>query len=371
MKKLILYMICFFGALSFSMGQTPERFTILYLIPFESASYTPPYVKECEDMDVVMSYRLMGFWNGSQMALEEYNAAGVPLNVIVRDISNSDVKLRHLLEDKDLMKDVDLIIGPFFNKLFVIAAQYAKEYGIPIVNPFTSRQDVMAGNEYVYKLIPAREARPAMIAFMAQQTNSFPIILYGDSTSSDRDMQVFRNYFRENHVPYRIFSDASSVVSNIKPSKHQFVIAFCDNPAQNLIISRTLLYSEKTENLTFVVPESWLESKTYDIEYYSKLNLHFFSDYYIDYSGEKVKTFIYDYTQAYGVPPLLENFAFQGYDITRFFVEFLRNDKDFDRVNIVPTAFPLSFDKSPEGGYENVNVQFLEVKDNEIVPSFH
>ena len=50
-------------------------------------------------------------------------------------------------------------------------------------------------------------------------------------------------------------------------------------------------------------------------------------------------------------------------------MEFIRGNNDLDRVKVSPIAFPLSFDKSPGGGYENVNVQFLEVKDNEIVPS--
>jgi hypothetical protein len=47
------------------------------------------------------------------------------------------------------------------------------------------------------------------------------------------------------------------------------------------------------------------------------------------------------------------------------------NDFDLDRVKVMPIAFPLSFDKFPDGGFENVNVQFLEVKDNEIVPSLY
>ena len=38
-------------------------------------------------------------------------------------------------------------------------------------------------------------------------------------------------------------------------------------------------------------------------------------------------------------------------------------------MKVEPIAFPLSFDKLPDGGYENVNVQFLEVRNNEIVPS--
>ena len=369
MRKLLFFAI--FVVFGFaSVFAESEPFTILYLIPFESGSYESPYVKECEDMDNVRSYRLMGFWNGAQMALDEYDQKA-NLRVVVKDISNDEQKLRHVLEDQDFMQEVDLIVGPFFGKLFAIAAEYARQYQVPIVNPFTSRQDFIKDNEYVYKLIPSLEVRPAMIAFLAQQSNAFPIIIYGDSTSSNKEMLAYLKYFRENQISYEITPNASTVVSQLSENSRRFVITFYDNPAQNLIISRNLLYSKNIDNLTFVVPETWLESKTYDIEYYSKLNLHFFSDYYVDFGNEMTKTFIYDYTQRYGVPPSLNSFAFQGYDITRYFVEFLREQKDVDRVKITPIAFPLSFDKSLQGGYENVNVQFLEVKDNEIVPSIY
>ena len=369
MKKTVLYILCLVFGIGSSFAE-PTTCKILYLIPFESDSYTTPYIKECEDMDNVRSYQLMGFWNGAQMAIEEIGKSeSIVFDIIVRDISNNEAKLRNIMENTELMNGVNLIIGPFFGKLFAVAAAYAKEYQIPIVNPFTSRQDFVEGNEYVFKLISSLEARPAMIAFMAQQTGAFPIIIYGDSTSTDREMAAYLKYFRANGIPYEITPNASSVVTRLSKEEPRIVVTFYDNPAQNLIISRNLVYSEKTDNLTFVVPESWMESKTYDIEYYSKLNLHYFSDYYIDFDNEKTKTFVYDYTQRFGVPPSLENFAFQGYDITRFFVEYIREHNDLDRVKVSPIAFPLSFDKSPGGGYENVNVQFLEVKDNEIVPS--
>lgn len=370
MKKLLLFVIFIvFGlATAFAQGKT---FTILYLVPFESDNYVAPYVKESEDMDNVRSYQLMGFWNGAQMALDEYDRQGVNLKVVVRDITNNEAKLRRIMEDTELMKEVDLIIGPFFGKPFAVAAGYAKEYGIPIVNPFSSRQDFLNGNEFVYKLMPSMEARPAMIAFMAQQSKAFPIIIYGDSTAPNKELQTYLHYFQQNHISYVVTPNASTVVNWLSNDKQRFVVTFYDNPAQNLIISRNLLYSKNIDNLTFVVPETWLESKTYDIEYYSKLNLHFFSNYYVDFENEKTKTFIYDYTQRFGVPPTLQNFAFQGYDITRYFVDFIINEKDLDRVKVSPIAFPLSFDKYVDGGYENVNVQFLEVNDNEIVPSIY
>jgi ABC-type branched-subunit amino acid transport system substrate-binding protein len=371
MRKLLLFEISILFGLAGLFAQSGKQYKILYLIPFESDSYVTPAVRECEDMENVKSYQLMGFWNGAQMALDEAEQDGMRLTVVVRDISNNEAKLRRLMEDDELMGSLDLIVGPFFGKLFTIAAEYAKQHQIPIVNPFTNRRDFVEGNEFVYKLVPSLEARPAMLSFLAQQTNAFPIMIYGDSTTADREFKVYHKYFKDNQIPYEIVPNATTLVSRLKNGQPQYVITFYDNPAQNLIISRSLLYSDKIDQLTFVVPETWLKSKTYDIEYYSKLNLHFFSNYYIDFDAEKTKTFVYDYTQRFGVPPSLENFAFQGYDITRYFIDFLRQDNDLDRVKVELVACPLSFDKTPGGGFENVNVPFLEVKDNEIVPSIY
>lgn len=369
MKRLTILFACVLLGMTAVHAETKE-FTLLYLIPFESDSYTSPYIKECDDMDKVRSYQLMGFWNGAQMALDDYGNE-MKLNVVVKDISNDENKLRRVMEDETLMRSVDLIIGPFFGKLFEVAAGYAKRYEIPIVNPFTKRQDFLNDNEFVYKLVPSMEARPAMIAFLAQQSDAFPIIIYGDSVSSHKEMNAYITYFNKNRIEYEITSSASAVSANLSNDKRRFVITFYDNPAKNLIISRNLIYSKNIDNLTFVVPETWLESKTYDIEYYSRLNLHFFSDYYVDYEAEDTKTFMFNYTQRFGIPPTLQNFAFQGYDITRYFLEFLRAGNDVDRVKVTPLAFPLSFDKIPDGGFENVNVQFLEVKDNVIIPSIY
>ena len=154
MRKVVLFIICLIFGLGSAFAK-PSVYKILYLIPFEIDNYTAPYIKECEDMDNVRSYQLMGFWNGAQMAIEELGKDETfHFEIVVRDVSNSESQLRKILEDKELMSDVNLIIGPFFSKLFTIAAEYAKQYQIPIVNPFTSRQDVVEGNEFVYKLIP-------------------------------------------------------------------------------------------------------------------------------------------------------------------------------------------------------------------------
>lgn len=369
MKKLLLFfaltIVSFFNLYS----QNEKRYTILYLIPFDVNNYDSPYIKEPEDMEKVRSYGLMGFWNGSQMALDEYEKKNVHLDIIVRDVGESEVKLRNIMEDQSLMERVDLIIGPFFHKSFIVAANYAKEYKIPIVNPFTSHHNIIENNEFVFKLKPSQDVCPSMLTFIAQQHNSFPILVYGDTNSINREWRKCRQYFSERGVSYIASTNIGNLVSLLQPEKKQILITFEDNSARNLMISRSILYSKKNKNLLFIVPETWLKSRTYDIEYYSQLNLHFFSDYYVDFNNEKTKVFIFDYTQRFGTPPTTDNYAFQGYDVTRYFVEYLLNNNDIDRVKVNALSYPFTFDKNENEGFENVNLQFLEVIDNEVVPS--
>ena len=136
--------------------------------------------------------------------------------------------------------------------------------------------------------------------------------------------------------------------------------------AKMLMLSRDLIFKSNLDNLVMVVPEEWLNVPTYDIEYYSKLNIHFFSDYYVDETNEKTQVFIHNYTSKFGVPPTIEAFSFQGYDITRYFVSALFNDMDLDRVKTETIGYHFSFEKIPDGGYENINAQFLEVDDEGI-----
>lgn len=371
-KKIFLFalLVCMVCSLFAQRSDLREK-TVLFLIPFYSNQYDSQKVAEAktsEDMELISSFQLMGFWAGAQVALDEFEAAGVPLTVVVRDVSTSETKLRAILDNKELMSSVDLIIGPFFSKQFAIAARYAKEYNIPIVNPFTTRTDILKNNEYVYKLSPVAEARPATVAFVAETYPNHQIILYADSVKDVKEYKTYSNYFKSKKINFKYVSSAGSVMNEIRSDRKNIVVMFSKDPAKMLMVSRDLIFKTDLNNLMLIVPEEWMESKTYDIEYFSKLNLHYFSDYYVDDQNEKTQVFVHKYKEKFGVPPTLAHFSYQGYDITRFFVEYLRNDMDIDRVKVESIAYPLSLDKTEGNGYENVNVQFLEVKDNEIIP---
>ena len=371
MKKTILSIVLLISVVCSAMGQSSlagEK-TILYLIPFYSRQYdgqAVSRVKESKDMRAVNAFQLMGFWAGAQVALDEFNDDNVHLNVIVKDITDNESRLRTIMEDRDLMSRVDLIVGPFFSRTFAIAAQYAKEYGIPIVNPFTTRTDILHDNEYVYKLVPSLETRAATVAYLSDLYPKSRIILYADTARPGREYSAYADYFNHNNIPFVSLPLQKDIVQELKPDTKNIVIVLNRESAKMLMLSRDLIFKSNLNNLVMVVPEEWLKVSTYDIEYYAKLNMHFFSDYYVDETNEKTKVFIHNYTSKFGVPPTIEAFSFQGYDITRYFVSALFNDMDLDRVKTETIGYHFSFEKTPGGGYENINAQFLEVDDKGI-----
>ena len=369
MKKVLTFCLLALAVFSLSAQPTVEKKTILFLIPFYSNEYNSTAatsVRSSNDIYSINSFLLMGFWAGAKVALDEYAEQNIPLEIIVKDVTEDESKLISIMEDENLMEKVDVIIGPFFSKPFGLAAKYAKKYGIPIVNPFTNRRDILNNNEYVYKLTPTISIRPAMIAYQAERYPQHNIILYEDTAIKNTEQSIYIQYFKENNIPFTHVQSQSQIINNLQTGANNIILTFGSNTAKIMVLSRDLLYKAKNEDIILVVPDEWLKSNTYDVEYYSKLNLHFFSNYFVDYSDPETQIFIQKYKDKYKSIPTMDNYAFQGYDITRYFIELARNDGDIDRVKINALSYPLSFDKVKDGGYENVNVHFLEIFNDEI-----
>ena len=371
MKKIISISLLVLAVLSLGAQPSEERKTVLFLIPFYTHEYQGSVVssvQSSQDIQAVNSFLLMGFWAGAQIALDEFQEQNVALNVVVKDVTDNEADLRVIMENKELMEDVDLIIGPFFNKTFQIAAEYAKQYQIPIVNPFTNRTDILTNNDYVYKVIPSQDSKSATLSYMAESFPHSNIILCMDSSVKNSEQITYTQYFKNHGISYQEVTNQAELMKKITPNSKNIVVVFSNHAAKMLMLSRDLLYNSTLEDIILVVPELWLSSHTYDVEYYSKLNIHFFSNFFVDKQDQQTQLFVQRYQDKFSSIPTIENFAFQGYDITRFFVEMIRNGGDMDRVKESPICIPMSFDKTQDGGYENVNIHFLEVKDDEIIP---
>ena len=306
---------------------------------------------------------MMGFWLGTKMALQEYEYANKKINVIIRDVGTDKMVLNKILEDTLLMQDVNMIIGPFYGSLFPTAAEYAKNHCIHIVNPFSTRYDFVENNPYVYKLIPPFISRPEIVdkQFISHSEN-YNIILWGDSATTP-ELLAYRYYLTEHQIPYK---EVHTLTLPILHAKHNLIVALFDQPERVIHAVHTLVNTEEQQDFTLIVPEKWLSISELTEEFYNLPDLYFFTDCFVDENSDRVKQFKFDYTFFYEAPPELADYSFQGYDITRYFIDLFFEDFNHKNVQFIPLSYQFYWTQILNGGFENVKTRFIQVKNLEL-----
>ena len=371
MRKLVIF-IWILSSLSVLMAQSPNVKTVLFLVPFfgdEYNNYNEANIKTSVDIDNETIFSLVSFWEGAQMALDEYETSFQRINVIVKDVTNNDEKLIQMMEDEELMNQVDMIIGPFFASQFEIAANYAKKYQIHIVNPFTSKRSILENNEYVYKVQSSSEAIAEMVKQRWLETGEeTEILLWTERGADIKNLQRCEQYFNQLNIPYEFVleGDKIGIEKRLRRGGHHVVMAFL--PSETTIIARMrdMGISNDFSNTVFVIPDEWLEIAALEVDYLNKLNVHFFSDCFVNEDNDATLFFISNFIEKYNTPPDLKRFSFQGYDITKYFVELMLHDFDVSKVQYAPVAMKFNFIKTENGGYENHGKFLLQLKDYKI-----
>ena len=96
----------------------------------------------------------INFYGGVQLALDSLSKKGISVDLRVFDDKASEAELQKILLFEDV-KTADIIIGPAGKANLKIAANFAKNKGIPIVSPYSSSDDITASNPYFIQINPS------------------------------------------------------------------------------------------------------------------------------------------------------------------------------------------------------------------------
>ena len=379
MKKLLLFLTCLTHLFCFAQSKNSslkEEYTILYLIPFFSELSKDIVVSDIKnDYDIYSynSFQLISFWEGAQIALQEFDRQDIKLNIIVKDVTAEDTgKLRKILKDTTLMKSVNLIIGPFYKNIFDMAAQYALRYKIPIVNPLGNKNDYLKQNPFAYKAIPSQENKPLWIEkkLLSKYKNA-KVILYFDNEKSEEAEWYKRHFTRRDSASFAIVpfkQGIANLTSVLDKNRHNIIITSAHSISTIINNVRLLATQEKLPPFTMVVPENWLVDIEGELEDFNNLNMTFFSNYYVNLNEDKTLYFVTEFIEKFHTFPSVDRFAYQGYDITRFFILCLIHRFDTSKFDYFPTSLDFHFEQTEKGsGLENQNLRLLQLRDFEII----
>ncbi len=130
---------------------------------FKVALMVPLYLEQTDSLDMIQfmirhqesftPFRFVEFLEGALLASDSLKEQGMNLELYVYDVDQTLAKTANVLTRPEL-KNMNLIIGPFYSRSFSQVALFANHFGIPIVNPLTFRNEILNRYNNVVKVTP-------------------------------------------------------------------------------------------------------------------------------------------------------------------------------------------------------------------------
>lgn len=312
----------------------------------------------------------MDFYSGALLAVYDLAQKGIDCNLNVFDIMDSETQF-----STNILESSDVVIGPVsaadLQKLFNVdqdaaavvspldprAERLVREHSSLIHAPtphLTQYQDLVKWMEEDYKegdrviMITEKGARQSGINAQMKEALDSSSLAYSPFSYSileGRDVGEPLTALMTNEGTNRVLIASESE-------------AFVNDVVRNLNL---LIYNNLDINL--YAPSRIRGFETIEVENMHNTSMHVSLGYYIDYEDAQVKDFLMKYRALYNTEPT--QFAFQGYDLTRYFLELNARfgDKWKNKLEEAPAEMlqsKMHFKKEPSGGYVNRGVRRIQ-----------
>jgi hypothetical protein len=326
------------------------------------------------------SLSFLQFYEGFMMAVESLTEnEGLKLDLTVMDVTDN-VSSAHeaLSEIRDM--DLDLIVGPFFSKSFAVIEDYANEKGIIMVNPLSTRENVVEGHPNVVKVKPSASGqihdlsllvrnhyRDSNVFIVSREKDSDSLFLsvleqqldkaindevsvsneefleYARSESQRMEMgdkmvstvdvegQVYStNDLKDNaegqvvlhnQVKRYAYSEMSKLTPQLSGVRNNLIIAYGNDNVFATQVLNTLKKETDKNEITLVAIPDWTDFEKLLVDNLLDMNAIYFSDFFVDYRERDAKRFVLDFRRKYRCEP--QQYAFEGYDVAWYFLHAL------------------------------------------------
>ena len=329
------------------------------------------------------SENFVHFYEGVLLAVDSLQHAGMDVELHVFD-TNQDQSVVDSLIQLDVLRDMDLIIGPVFPDLQQPVSDFAYKNHIPMVSPLSSSGNFEESNPYYFKVNPPKDylIRQTADYIGEEYFNKNLIVLqmgeykhlpeaklvdlcrekffssgFGDSGSDVR--------FNE----YNFKSDGYWGLRRIlsKTRENVFIIPSETEAQVSVAVSNINSLSEDFP-VTLIGMSNFQRYRSIQPEYFHHVNLHLLSPYFVDYRSALTNNFIQKFRANFAAEP--NQFSFQGYDVAYYFMSALfQYGKNFadclpaHQVKLNQGEF--YFEKvNRYGGYMNQGLFILHYKHN-------
>jgi len=337
------------------------------------------------------SFSMVDFYQGFLLAVEQAKTEGISINLSVFD-TQKDVSTIYTLLEESSVKNSDIIIGPVYPEEIKPVADFAKAHNKIMVSPLSSSGHLLYENPYIFQVFPSFTTQvKEFISKIDLCSQSNFMVIYEDDSTNIKMIDQYKEHitnkicictnsdslhFKE--ISYKPGGNSIETKEKINQSlileKENIIFVPSDNEAfvsdfLSHLFALTTYYGYNVKVYGF---PKWQRFKNVPIEYYYKLNLHLFTQTYLDYVNPEVVNFITTYRFYYKTEP--SQFSFQGYDTGIFFFNALKKyGKDFRycipnlKMDLLQSDYEFN-QISRTGGFENKSTFLIQYsKDFDVI----
>lgn len=350
--------------------------------PFRIALMVPFYLEHLGDnnwrqkldpskLNEIAPFRFVQFYHGFLMAADSLAKKGLNAEIYVYDVDQQVQKARQAIASPEL-KEMDLIIGPLLKGAFEEVAAFAGENHIPIVNPLSTRNDILVNNPYVFKLSPSVESQPKLVADLVRRDFiDHNIIFYIPNRVQNTRLigkyteaigESLANGNRDITVIDYATDSIRGFQSHASASRPNLIVIFSENEVLPAALMNKLNAMKSDYEMTVIGLPEWDKFTNIELGYMMPLNAHVLMANYVDYRSDAIKGFVNNYRVKYLDEPL--TYAFSGFDAGYYFLGALMEfGKDFidhtDEIRIPVIQNQFHFQRKDNEGFDNINWNVL------------
>lgn len=266
----------------------------------------------------------MDFYSGVLMALKDLEAEGKKVQAHIYDLSAG-------LPPIDALQKSDFILGPVASRDLEAILQRVDSQ-VPVISPLDQKATVLSTYYHNFIQVPsaAENQYEDLVAWLHADTNeNDTIILITEKGASNITAPVaIRSAMARLPLDYEILNyaivegrgiPARLTESMSEEGVNRVVVATESEAFMGDVVRNLGIMQGKGYDIVMYAPSKVRTFDTIEGSAYHDTSLHISTAYFADYNAPEVDHFVRAYRALFNTEP--SQFAFQGYDTTRYFVQ--------------------------------------------------
>ena len=324
---------------------------------------------------------MIEYYEGFLMAVDSLKKAGVSIDLYTYNSGPQKASIQKVLANKEL-QDVNIIFGPLYQEHIQPLTEFAQAKGIRLVIPFTSKDNSVFRNPYIYQINTPQSYLYSEVYdhFFRQFRNAHVIFLNTREGAQNKAefIKGFKEELDSHSIPITSLPDtvtAHTLSKVLRPDRENI---FVPTSGSNVALIKLLPHLTVTVRQNPEVPVhlfGYPEWQTYTkdhLEAFFELDTYFYSSFYTNNLLPSAAEFTRNYRHwfAKDMEERYPKYGMLGFDTGYYFLKGLAQygttfEENLNRLNVTSIQTGFKFQRVNNwGGFINRKVFFVHFTKN-------